>query len=134
MTSNLIHSEITQKIIGCAMQVHSNFGLGFSEIIYKRSLIIELGKTGLNCRSEFEKDIYYKNQFIGRRRLDLIVEDKILVELKAISELEKNCYNQIINYLNIFEFEVGLLMNFGTESLQFKRFVNSSRKAKSEKS
>jgi GxxExxY protein len=134
MTSNLLHSEITEKIIGCAMQVHSYFGLGFPEIIYKRSLILELEKAGLNCKSEFEKVIYYKNQFVGRRRLDLIVDDKILVELKAISEVEKNCYNQIINYLNIFDFEVGLLVNFGTESLQFKRFVNSSRKNKSAKS
>jgi GxxExxY protein len=127
MQNTLQYGDITEKVIGCAMKVHRHFGLGFPEVIYKRSLLIELDNNRLNYRSEVEKDIYYEGCFIGKRRLDLIVEDKVLVELKAISELDKNSYNQIINYLNIFDLEVGLLLNFGTESLQFRRFVNNRK-------
>ena len=119
------HSEITEKIIGAAMKVHSFFGLGFPEIVYKRALIIELETLSLQCDTEIEKDIIYRNRLIAKRRLDLIIEDKVLVELKALSEADKRCHNQIINYLNIFSFEVGLLLNFGKESLEFKRFANS---------
>ena len=109
------------------MKVHSHFGLGFPEVIYKRSLLIELEKNRLSYQSEIDKDIYYEGRFIGKRRLDLIIDDKILVELKAISEVDKNCSNQVINYLNIFDMEVGLLLNFGSESLQFKRFALSQK-------
>jgi GxxExxY protein len=121
------YSDITEKIIGAAMKVHSFFGLGFPEIVYKRALIIELETLGLRCGIEIEKDIIYQNRLIAKRRLDLIVEDKVLVELKAIGEIEPRCHNQIINYLNVFHFEVGLLLNFGKESLEFKRFANSKR-------
>jgi GxxExxY protein len=118
-------ADITEKIIGCAMKVHRYFGLGFPEIIYQRALIIELGKLDLKCRSEVEKDIYYEEKFIGKRRLDIIVEDKVLVELKAVSEIDKSSYNKIVNYLNVFKIEVGILLNFGCESLQYKRFIHS---------
>ena len=83
------------------MQVHSHFGMGFPEIVYKRGLLIELEQSGLKLATEVEKDIYYKGQFIGKRRLDLIVEDKVLVELKALKEVDKSCYNPILNYLKI---------------------------------
>jgi GxxExxY protein len=105
------------------MKVHSWFGPGFPEIIYQRSLLIELEKAGLKCRAEVEKDVFYEETFVGKRRLDVIVEENILVELKAIGELDNSCYNKIINYLRVFKIEVGLLLNFGTQSLQFKRFV-----------
>jgi GxxExxY protein len=117
------YADITRKIIGCAMQVHLHFGMGFPEIVYKRGLLIELEQSRLKLATEVEKDIYYKGQFIGKRRLDLIVEDKVLVELKALKEVDKSCYNPILNYLKIFRIEVGLLLNFGAESLHFKRFV-----------
>ena len=107
------------------MRVHSAIGPGFPEIIYQRSLIIELKSIGLHCVSEIEKDIFYTGIKVGSRRLDLFVEDKVLVELKAISEIDNGCYNQIINYLKVFQLEVGLLLNFGKPSLEFKRFVNS---------
>lgn len=125
--SHLRHSDLTEKVIGCAMRVHAYFGLGFPEIIYKRSLIIELQKINLRYNQEVEKDIYYKDQFIGKRRLDLIVEDKILIELKAVQELDSKCVSQVINYLKIFDLEVGLLLNFGCESLHFKRLVNTKK-------
>ena len=119
------YSDITGKIIGAAMKVHSFFGLGFPEVVYKRALIVELKILGLRCGTEIEKDIIYQNRLIAKRRLDLIIEDKVLVELKALPEADKRCHNQIINYLNVFSFEVGLLLNFGKESLEFKRFANS---------
>ena len=104
------------------MKVHAYFGMGFPEVIYNRALRIELEKTGLHFQAEVEKDIYYNGIFIGKRRLDLIVEDKILVELKAVYEVDRNNLKQVLNYLKIFELGVGLLLNFGAESLYFKRF------------
>ena len=122
---DLKYHELTEKIIGCAMKVHRHFGLGFPEIVYKRTLIIELEKIGLKLKQEIEKDIIYDDQLIYKRRLDLIVEDVILVELKAIKEVDNGDYNQILNYLRVFKLEVGLLINFGAPSLQFKRLINS---------
>ena len=92
-----------------------------------KGLLIELEKTVLALKSEVGKDIHYECQLVGKRRLDVSIDDKVLIELKAISELDRNCYNQIINYLNIFGLEVGLLLNFGADSLQFKRFVNTTK-------
>lgn len=133
MTSNsqLPYETITHQIIGCAMRVHSFYGLGFPEVIYKRSLLIELEDKNLRYRTEMEKEIYYGGKFVGKRRLDLIVDDKILVEIKAIRELENSHYKQVLNYLNVFDLEVGLLINFGAESLQFKRLIRSAPSVKS---
>ena len=122
---DLKYHDLTEKIIGCAMKVHRYFGLGFPEIVYKRALIIELEKIGLRLKQEIEKDIIYEQKLIYKRRLDLIVEDVILVELKAIKEVDDGNYNQILNYLRVFKLEVGLLINFGGASLQFKRLINS---------
>ena len=122
---DLKHHELTEKIIGCAMKVHRHFGLGFPEIVYKRALIIELEKIGLKLKQEIEKDIIYDDRLIYKRRLDLIVEEVVLVELKAIKEIDNGDYNQILNYLRVFKLEVGLLINFGAPSLQFKRLINS---------
>ncbi len=124
-TSRLKYSDITEKVIGCAMKVHSHFGSGFPETVYKKSLMIELERSGLQFQSEVEKDIYYQGAFIGKRRLDLMIEGIVLIELKATKEVDKSCYNQIINYLKVFDLEVGLLLNFGGESLHFKRFMKS---------
>jgi len=122
---DLKYHDITEKIIGCAMKVHRHFGLGFPEIVYKRALIIELKKIGLRFKQEIERDIIYDDQLIYKRRLDLIVEDVVLVELKAITEVDNGDYNQILNYLRVFKLEIGLLINFGAASLQFKRLINS---------
>jgi GxxExxY protein len=122
---DLKYHELTEKIIGCAMKVHRHFGLGFPEIVYKRALIIELEKIGLKLKQEIEKDIIYDDRLIYKRRLDLIVDDVVLVELKAIKEVDNGDYNQLLNYLRVFKLEVGLLINFGAPSLQFKRLINS---------
>ncbi len=92
---DLICKDTTEKIIGCAMRIHSYFGSGFPEIIYKRALIIELEKAGFSYKSEISKDIFYCGQFLGKRRLDLIIEGKILIELKALKEVDNSCYTQI---------------------------------------
>ena len=119
------HSELTGKIIGCAMKVHRVIGPGFPEIIYMRCLCIEFKNAGLNFETEVERDIFYDGIKVGSRRLDLIVENKVIVELKAVTEVEPLFYNQIINYLKIFKIEVGLLINFGNISLHYRRFANS---------
>ena len=119
------YSELTGKIIGCAMKVHRVIGPGFPEIIYMRCLIIELKNSGLSCEAEVERDIYYEGIKVGSRRLDLLVDNKVIVELKAVTEVEPLFYNQIINYLKIFKIEIGLLINFGNISLQYRRFANS---------
>ena len=122
---DLKYHGLTEKIIGCAMKVHRYFGLGFPEIVYKRALIIELEKIGVKPKQEIEKDIIYENRLIYKRRLDLIAEDVVLVEIKAVKEVDNGDYNQILNYLRVFKLEVGLLINFGGASLQFKRLINT---------
>src|SRR5260221_8153976 len=122
---DLKYYELTEKIIGCAMRVHRYFGPGFTEIVYKRALMIEFQKLGLAFKQEVEKDIIYENALIYKRRLDLIVENIVLLELKAQKEVDNGDYNQIINYLRVFKMEVSLLLNFGASSLQFKRFVHT---------
>ncbi len=118
------HSELTGIIIGCAMKVHRVIGPGFPEIIYLRCLIIELKKRGLTCEAEVPKDIFYEGENVGSRRLDLLVNGLVIVELKAIFEHENLYFNQVTNYLKVFKIEVGLLINFGSKSLQYKRFAN----------
>lgn len=120
---DLKHYELTEKIIGCAMKVHRYFGAGFPEIVYKRALIIELEKLGLRVKQEVEKNIIYEGKLIYKRRLDLLVDDIVMLELKAIKEVDTGDYNQILNYLRVYGMEVGLLLNFGSTSLKFKRFV-----------
>jgi len=120
------YQDITEKVIGCAITVHNFLGPGFPEIVYERCLIIEMKRLGLNCISQVERKIFFHDILVGKRRIDILVEQKVLLELKAISEVDNSCYNKIINYLKVFGFEVGLLLNFGKSSLQFKRFAYSN--------
>lgn len=118
------YSEITGKIIGCAMRVHSALGNGFQEVIYQRALEIEMADEGLSFRREHKMPIYYKEQQIGTRRVDFLVEDVVSVELKALTALEDVHLAQVINYLEAYDLEVGLLINFGSKSMEHKRIVN----------
>jgi len=120
------HSDLTSKIIGCAIRIHSKLGLGFPEKVYQNALIIELKKENLFVEFEIEADVYYEMQWVGSRRLDLLVEKKVLIELKAFDKLEQRHINQILNYLNAFNIEIGLLLNFGNEKLQFHRYFNKN--------
>ena len=117
--------EITEKIIGAAMRVHSALGNGFQEVIYQRALEIEMDDSDLKFARELSMPIYYKNIQIGERRVDFFVESKIMVELKAIIQIENVHLAQAKNYLEAYNVQVGLLINFGSISLQFKRLENS---------
>ena len=119
------HSDITRKIIGAAMKVHSTLGNGFQEVIYQRALAIEMAKQGLSFERELKMQIYYDGQPIGTRRVDFFVEDKVMVELKAVTALEDVHLAQAINYLEAYGLEVGLLVNCGAKSLEYRRVVNS---------
>ena len=123
-------SELTGKIIGCAMEVHSTLGNGFQEVIYQRALAIEMTSQGLNYSREHEMEIFYKGKHIGTRRVDFFVEGKIMVELKAVIQLEDVHLAQAINYLEAYKMKIGLLINFGCRSLQFKRVMKPSGKPK----
>jgi len=122
------HSALTSRIIGCSMTVHKTLGNGFQEVVYQRALEIELKLTDLGFRREFEMPIFYRNEQIATRRVDFLVEDLISVELKALSKLEDVHLAQAINYLEAYNLEVGLLINFGETSLNFKRLVNKKYK------
>ena len=115
----------THEIIGCAMRVHSALGNGFQEVIYQRALEIEFKELKLNYERELEKNLYYKEKYIGTRRVDFLVNNEILIELKAITKVEDVHYAQIINYLEAYKLPIGLLINFGTKKLEFKRFVKT---------
>ena len=119
------YSKLTGKIIGCAMKVHSALGNGFQEVIYQRALEIEMTGEGLSFSREHEMPIYYKQQQIGTRRVDFLVEGVISVELKAITTLEDVHLAQAINYLEAYDLEVGLLINFGSKIFFLFFFLNS---------
>ena len=123
--------EITEKIIGSSMKVHATLGNGFQEVIYQRALEIEMEEAGLKFSRELSMPIYYKGKNIGERRVDFFVEEKIMVELKAIIQLENVHLAQAKNYLEAYNMEVGLLINFGSISLQFKRLGNQKFVSKS---
>jgi len=118
------YEDITQRIIGCAMKVHSTLGNGFQEVIYQRALEIEMSIEGLKFEREKEMPIIYRGRKIGTRRVDFFVEEKVMVELKALIQLEDVHLAQGKNYLEAYNMEVGLLINFGAKSLQFKRLFN----------
>lgn len=118
-------SELTGKIIGCAIEVHKFLGNGFQEVIYQRALAIELKNEGIEFSREHEMDIFYKGDKIGSRRVDFFIENKIMVELKAVIQLEDVHLAQAINYLEAYKMSVGLLINFGSKSLQFKRVMKN---------
>ncbi|MDR3694711.1 GxxExxY protein [Mucilaginibacter sp.] len=119
------YEDITSKIIGAAMKVHSTLGSGFPEIIYQRAMSIEMEKQGLIFGREVSMSIYYDGIEIGKRRADFFVEEKIMVELKAVSILDELNLAQAINYLEAYNLPVGLLINFGGRSLTHKRVYNT---------
>lgn len=122
------YSELTERIIGCAMTVHKTLGNGFQEVIYQRALAIEMRLAGISFSREFEMPIFYRDEQIGTRRVDFLVEGVISVELKAITGLEDVHFAQAINYLEAYNLEIGLLINFGETGLNFKRLTNKKFK------
>ena len=124
INENYKYSDLTSKIIRCAMNIHCALGNRFQEVIYQRALAIELRDAGIGYSREFEMPIFYKQLHIGTRRVDLLVEKVIAVEVKATTKLEDVHLNQAINYLEAYNLEIGLLINFGENSLSFKRLTN----------
>ena len=123
---NYLLSDVTEQVIGCAMRVHSGLGNGFPEVIYQRALALELEANGVSFTREKEHPIYYRDVRIGSRIVDFLIQDKLLLELKATSEINDTHFAQIINYLTAFKLEVGLLINFGQKSLQYRRFIKTN--------
>ena len=121
---NLPHAELTRQVIGCAMKVHSALGNGFQEVIYQRALELELLACGVPHSREFNMPIYYRDTHIGDRRVDFLINNIVSVELKAIAYLEPVHLAQAKNYLEAYNLETGLLINFGSKSLEFKRLTN----------
>ncbi len=121
-------SKLTGDIIGSAMEVHRILGNGFQEVIYQRALAIEMASRGLSFSREHEMEIFYKGENIGLRRVDFFVEGKIMVEIKAIIKIEDVHLAQAINYLEAYGLDIGLLLNFGSRSLQFHRVMKPNSK------
>jgi len=122
------YSALTGKIIGCAMEVHKILGNGFQEVIYQRALAKEMEMQGLSFSREHDMEIFYKEEKVGTRRVDFLVEGHISVELKAIIVMDDVHFTQALNYLEAYNLEIGLLINFGGKSLQFKRLINAKYK------
>ncbi|MDD3772030.1 MAG: GxxExxY protein [Weeksellaceae bacterium] len=120
----MIKDELTYKVIGCSMKVHNTLGNGFQEVIYQRCLAIELERAYIQFEREKEHKIYYDGIDVGTRRADFIVENKIIVELKALINLENVHLAQAKNYVIAYDFPLGLLINFGSQSLQYKLIFN----------
>lgn len=129
---DLKYKDVTEKIIGCAFEVHKFLGNGFQEVIYQRALAYEFQQAGLQFDREIEQDIFYKdlNIAIGTRRADFLVDKKVLVELKALTQLEDVHLAQVLNYLRAYKLDVALLINFGSKSMQFKRLVLTDKTCK----
>ena len=125
MVEEYKYKDITHKIIGAAMQVHKVIGNCFQEVIYQREMEMEMPYFELSFNREFEMPIFYREKQIGLRRVDFLVMNVIAVELKAVIKLEDVHLAQAINYLEAYNLEVGLLLNFGSKSLAFKRLINT---------
>ena len=121
--------KLTYEIIGCAMKVHNTLGNGFQEVIYQRCLAIELQNAGIQFEREVEQDIYYQDIHVGTRRADIVVENTVIVELKALINLEDVHLAQAKNYVVAYNFNKGLLINFGSISLQYKLVFNQHKRS-----
>ena len=128
MDKKFFDTDITGKIIGCAMKVHTELGCGFQEVIYQRSLEIELQDANIPFSREHDMPIYYKGNPVGLRRVDFLIDSEISVELKALTILEKVHFVQATNYLEAYNLKTGLLINFGAPSLQFHRLTKKKYK------
>ena len=126
----MVTDEHTYKIIGCAMKVHNTLGNGFQEVVYQRCLAIEMGRAGIDFGREVEQTIYYDGIVVGTRRADFVVGDRVVVEIKAQAALQDVHIAQTKNYAAAYNFETGLVINFGADSLEFKRIFNDRKKSR----
>ena len=124
----MIDDDLTYRIIGCAMTVHRELGPGFQEVIYQRALAVEMDRAGIDFGREVEQAIYYRGAAIGSRRADFVVGGRVVVELKALTELQAVHLAQAKNYVVAYGFEVGLLLNFGGQSLDYRRVYGGNQR------
>ena len=124
------YSELTGEIIGAAMEVHNLLGNGFQEVIYQRAFAYEMELRGIPHAREVEMSVRYKDIKVGQRRVDFLVDEKISVEIKALTQLEPVHIAQAINYLEAYNLEIGLLINFGENRLKFHRLENKRFRSK----
>ncbi len=124
--------HLTYKIIGCAMKIHNVMGPGFQEVIYQRCFEVELKKADIPFARELDHEIYYDGVNVGSRRADFVVDNRIILELKAVPKLEDVHLVQVKNYLSVFDYPLGLLINFGAKSLEQKLLFNNNYKQNSQ--
>jgi len=125
------HEDLTYIIVGCAMEVHNQMGNGFQEVVYQRALAIEMKLQRIKFQREFEMPLVYKGFNVGPEEWIFFVEKQIMVELKAVIQLEDVHLAQAMNYIEAYHLEIGLLINFGAKSLQYKRVHNNNLKLQS---
>jgi GxxExxY protein len=123
------YAEVTEKVLKCSFKVHNTLGNGFQEVIYQRALEIEFNRNKIPFEREFEMPIWYEGHHIGTRRVDFLINQLISVELKAVIKLESVHLAQAMNYLEAYNLEIGMLINFGANSLEYKRLTNKKFKA-----
>ena len=123
----MIQDQLTYSVIGCAMKVHNTLGSGFQEVIYQRCLTIEMDRAGLDFGREVDQPIFYEGIEVGTRRADFIVAGRIVVEIKALATLEDIHIAQVRNYVRVYGFQTGLLLNFGASRLEYKRIFNPDK-------
>ena len=121
----LLHSKLTRSIIGCAFEVINELGHGFLESVYEKAMMVSLSDAGLSAQSQKPLEVLFREKPVGEFYADLLVEEKVIVELKTVKALAPEHEAQIINYLHATGIEVGLLINFGNPKLEFKRFSRS---------
>ena len=124
----MVSDDLTYQIIGCAMKVHRTLGAGFQEVIYQRALAIEMERSGIDFGREVEQPVYYQGVEIGFRRADFIVSNRVVVELKALTALEDVHLAQVKNYVVAYGFHLGLLLNFGAQSLEYRRIFGGNQR------
>ena len=124
----MVNDDLTYRIIGCAMKVHRTLGAGFQEVIYQRALAIEMEQAKIDFGREVEQPIYYQGEEIGSRRADFIVDNRVVVELKALTALEDVHLAQVKNYVVAYGLGLGLLLNFGGQSLEYRRIFGGNQR------
>ncbi len=117
------YEKLTEKIIGCAYQVYNKMGFGFLESVYEKCLMIELKKTGLKAESQHPIVVHYEDTVVGEFAADIIVEDSIILEIKAVRHIAKAHEVQLVNYLNATQKDIGLIINFGEKEVEIKRKI-----------
>ena len=122
---NQLHNDLTQSVIGCAFEVINELGSGFLESVYENAMVLALSEAGLPVQSQVPIPVTFRGKRVGDFYADLLVDEKVIVELKAVRAIVPEHQAQIINYLNATGIEVGLLINFGNPKLELKRFTRS---------